>query len=92
MSPYLNNEEATREQIRGGWRKTGDIGYYDDDENLYLVDKFKEMIKVHGYQVIPSELEALLVTHPGVAEAAVVAISDHEAGERYFLNPLIFLG
>ncbi|KAK6015263.1 hypothetical protein OSTOST_19314 [Ostertagia ostertagi] len=40
------------------------------------------MIKVHGYQVIPSELEALLITHPGVAEAAVVAISDHEAGER----------
>ncbi|KAK6030970.1 hypothetical protein OSTOST_02884, partial [Ostertagia ostertagi] len=51
LSPYLNNEEATREQIRGGWRKTGDIGYYDDDENIYLVDKFKEMIKVHGYQV-----------------------------------------
>ncbi|WKY10001.1 hypothetical protein Q1695_002387 [Nippostrongylus brasiliensis] len=40
------------------------------------------MIKVYGYQVIPSELEALLVTHPGVVEAAVVAISDHEAGER----------
>ncbi|KHJ79285.1 hypothetical protein OESDEN_21072 [Oesophagostomum dentatum] len=82
MSPYLNNEEATREQIRGGWRKTGDIGYYDEDENIYLVDKFKEMIKVHGYQVIPSELETLLITHPGVAEAAVVAISDQEAGER----------
>ncbi|KAL6741625.1 hypothetical protein Aduo_014860 [Ancylostoma duodenale] len=82
MSPYLNNEEATREQIRGGWRKTGDIGYYDEDENIYLVDKFKEMIKVHGYQVIPSELETLLVTHPGVVEAAVVAISDQEAGER----------
>ncbi|VDL62584.1 unnamed protein product [Nippostrongylus brasiliensis] len=82
MSPYLNNDEATREQIRGGWRKTGDIGYYDSNENLYLVDKSKEMIKVYGYQVIPSELEALLVTHPGVVEAAVVAISDHEAGER----------
>uniref|UniRef100_A0A7I5EC47 AMP-dependent synthetase and ligase domain containing protein n=1 Tax=Haemonchus contortus TaxID=6289 RepID=A0A7I5EC47_HAECO len=82
MSPYLNNEDATREQIRGGWRKTGDIGYYDDEENVYLVDKSKEMIKVHGYQVIPTELEALLITHPGVAEAAVVAISDHEAGER----------
>ncbi|KAK6754440.1 hypothetical protein RB195_013442 [Necator americanus] len=82
MSPYLNNEEATKEQIRGGWRKTGDIGYYDEDENVYLVDKFKEMIKVHGYQVIPSELETLLLTHPGVVEAAVVAISDQEAGER----------
>ncbi|VDO73503.1 unnamed protein product [Haemonchus placei] len=59
-----------------------DIGYYDDEENIYLVDKSKEMIKVHGYQVIPTELEALLITHPGVAEAAVVAISDREAGER----------
>ncbi|CAJ0591880.1 unnamed protein product [Cylicocyclus nassatus] len=82
MSPYLNNDEATREQIRGAWRKTGDIGYYDDAENVYLVDKSKEMIKVHGYQVIPSELETLLVTHPGVNEAAVVAIADQEAGER----------
>lgn len=82
MSPYLNNDEATREQIRGGWRKTGDIGYYDDNENVYLVDKFKEMIKVHGYQVIPSELEALLVTHPAVIDAVVVAIYDQEAGER----------
>ncbi|KAK6032747.1 hypothetical protein OSTOST_01055, partial [Ostertagia ostertagi] len=58
------------------------MGYYDDDKNIYLVDKFKEMIKLHAYQVIPSELEALLITHPGVAESASVAISDHESGER----------
>ncbi|CAD6199376.1 unnamed protein product [Caenorhabditis auriculariae] len=81
-SPYLNNHEATVEHFLEGWRKTGDIGYFDENEELYIVDKVKEMIKVFGYQVIPSEIETLIMTHPAVAEAAVVAITNDVSGER----------
>lgn len=81
-SPYLNNPVATAEHFIEGWRKTGDIGYFDEDENIYIVDKLKEMIKVFGYQVIPKEIETLLLTHPAVEEAAVVAINNELSGER----------
>ncbi|CAL2047869.1 unnamed protein product [Caenorhabditis brenneri] len=81
-SPYLNNPRATEEHFIEGWRKTGDIGYFDEDQNIYIVDKLKEMIKVFGYQVIPKEIETLLLTHPSVGEAAVVAINNELSGER----------
>ncbi|EFP00762.1 hypothetical protein GCK72_021974 [Caenorhabditis remanei] len=81
-SPYLNNPRATEEHFIDGWRKTGDIGYFDEDENIYIVDKLKEMIKVFGYQVIPKEIETLLLTHQSVEEAAVVAINNELSGER----------
>ncbi|CAO4382668.1 unnamed protein product [Caenorhabditis nigoni] len=81
-SPYLNNPDATEEHFIDGWRKTGDIGYFDEDENIYIVDKVKEMIKVFGYQVIPKEIETLLLTHQAVEEAAVVAINNELSGER----------
>ena len=64
-----------------GWLHTGDIGYADEDGYFWIVDRLKELIKYNGYQVAPAELEAILVTHPAVADAAVVGVRDEEAGE-----------
>jgi acyl-coenzyme A synthetase/AMP-(fatty) acid ligase len=64
-----------------GWLHTGDVGRADDDGYVVLVDRVKELIKYKGYQVAPAELEAVLVEHPAVAEAAVVGRPDEEAGE-----------
>ena len=64
-----------------GWLHTGDIGRFDADGHLFLVDRLKELIKVSGFQVAPAELEALLLTHPGIADAAVVGAPDEHSGE-----------
>ena len=64
-----------------GWLHTGDIGHVDVDGHLYVVDRLKELIKYKGFQVAPAELEGLLLTHPAVADAAVVGLPDEEAGE-----------
>jgi acyl-CoA synthetase (AMP-forming)/AMP-acid ligase II len=82
MKGYLNQPEATASTIDSdGWLHTGDIGFADDDGYLYIVDRLKELIKYKGYQVAPAELEAVLGTHPAVADAAVVPSPDAEAGE-----------
>jgi acyl-CoA synthetase (AMP-forming)/AMP-acid ligase II len=82
MKGYLNNDEATRQTIDpDGWLHTGDIGHLDADGHLYVVDRLKELIKYKGFQVPPAELEALLLTHPAVADAAVIGVPDDEAGE-----------
>jgi len=82
MKGYLNNPNATSECIDSdGWFHTGDIGRVDDDEHWYITDRLKELIKYKGFQVAPAELEAVLLTHPDIADAAVIAISDEEAGE-----------
>jgi acyl-CoA synthetase (AMP-forming)/AMP-acid ligase II len=82
MKGYLNNPSATRATITPeGWLRTGDIGYVDADGFLYVVDRLKELIKYKGMQVAPAELEALLLTHPAVADAAVIGSPDAEAGE-----------
>ena len=82
MKGYLNNEEATAETIDDeGWLHTGDIGHIDADGHLYVVDRLKELIKFKGFQVPPAELEALLLTHPKVADSAVIGLPDDEAGE-----------
>ncbi len=82
MKGYLNNPEATRITITPeGWLRTGDIGYVDADGYLFVVDRLKELIKYKGMQVAPAELEALLLTHPQVADAAVIGSPDEEAGE-----------
>ncbi len=82
MAGYLNNPTATAATIDSqGWLHTGDIGHVDADGYLYVVDRLKELIKYKGFQVPPAELEALLLTHPAVADAAVVALADDEAGE-----------
>eukprot|EP00898_Chlorokybus_atmophyticus_P001751 jgi/Chlat1/2577/Chrsp175S02417 len=82
MKGYLNDLEATKVTIDSqGWLHTGDLGYIDQDEEVFIVDRVKELIKYKGYQVPPAELEALLVAHPSIADAAVVPQKDTEAGE-----------
>jgi len=82
MSGYLGDEAATRAAIDAdGWLRTGDLVRFDDDGNLFVVDRLKELIKVRGYHVAPAQLEAELALHPAVADAAVVPRPDEEAGE-----------
>jgi 4-coumarate--CoA ligase len=82
MKGYLNNDAATKATIdEDGWLHTGDIGHIDSDGHLYVVDRLKELIKFKGFQVPPAELEALLLTHPQIADAAVIGLPDDEAGE-----------
>jgi acyl-CoA synthetase (AMP-forming)/AMP-acid ligase II len=82
MMGYLNKPEATAQTIDAdGWLHTGDIGYADTDSHFFIVDRAKELIKYKGFQVPPAELEALLLTHPCVADAAVIPYPDDEAGE-----------
>ncbi len=82
MKGYLNNERATAETLdEDGWLRTGDIGHIDGEGHVYVVDRLKELIKYKGFQVPPAELEALLLSHPAVADAAVVGMADEEAGE-----------
>ncbi|HET9546666.1 MAG TPA: 4-coumarate--CoA ligase family protein [Desertimonas sp.] len=82
MKGYLNNEAATKSTIDDdGWLHTGDIGHIDADGHLFVVDRLKELIKYKGFQVPPAELEALLLTHPQIADAAVIGLPDDEAGE-----------
>nr|ADE95828.1 4-coumarate:CoA ligase 1 [Corchorus capsularis] len=82
MKGYLNDPEATARTIdKDGWLHTGDIGYIDDDDELFIVDRLKELIKYKGFQVAPAELEAMLIAHPEIIDAAVVAMKDEVAGE-----------
>jgi len=82
MRGYLNRPDATAGMIDAdGWLHTGDVAYADTDGYFYVVDRVKELIKYKGYQVAPAELEAVLVSHPNVADAAVVGSPDAEAGE-----------
>jgi len=82
MKGYLNNPEATAATITAdGWLRTGDIGYADEDGYVYIVDRLKELIKYKGYQVAPAELEAVLLSHPAISDAAVIPLPDDEAGE-----------
>jgi acyl-CoA synthetase (AMP-forming)/AMP-acid ligase II len=82
MSGYLNNPGATAACIDSdGFFHSGDIGYAAEDGYFYIVDRLKELIKYKGMQVAPAELEALLLTHPSIVDAAVVPKPDEEAGE-----------
>ncbi|WZZ61145.1 hypothetical protein YC2023_061252 [Brassica napus] len=73
-SCYLNDPQATAQTIdKDGWLHTGDIGFVDDDDEIFIVDRLKELIKFKGYQVAPAELEALLISHPFIEDVAVVA-------------------
>ncbi|HEX8491803.1 MAG TPA: AMP-binding protein [Pyrinomonadaceae bacterium] len=82
MKGYLNQPEATAATIDAdGWLHTGDIGYADEDGHFYIVDRLKELIKYKGLQVAPAELEAVLLSHPAIADAAVIPFPDDEAGE-----------
>ena len=82
MKGYLHNPEATASAFTGGWFRTGDLGYFDEDEFLFIVSRKKELIIRGGYNVYPSEIENVLHAHPAVAEAAVVGIPDERLGEE----------
>jgi acyl-CoA synthetase (AMP-forming)/AMP-acid ligase II len=82
MKGYLNRPDATAQTIDSeGWLHTGDIGYFDEDGHFFIVDRAKELIKYKGLQVAPAEIEAVLLSHPCVADAAVIPYPDDEAGE-----------
>lgn len=81
MAGYLNNPKATGEAITDGWLHTGDLVRVDDQGVFWIVDRLKELIKYKGYQVAPAELEAVLLTHPDVLDAAVIGIPHDEGGE-----------
>ena len=82
MVGYLNNPDATAATIDDdGWLHTGDVAIIDEHGHMTIVDRLKELIKFKGFQVAPAELEALLITHPKVADVAVIGIPDDEAGE-----------
>jgi acyl-CoA synthetase (AMP-forming)/AMP-acid ligase II len=82
MKGYHNRPEATASTLDAeGWLHTGDIGFIDEDGHLFIVDRVKELIKYKGFQVAPAELEAILLSHPAIADAAVIPSPDDEAGE-----------
>ncbi|MFK8025522.1 MAG: AMP-binding protein [Ilumatobacter sp.] len=82
MKGYLNNPTASADTVDpDGWLHTGDIAVIDEHGHMTIVDRLKELIKYKGFQVAPAELEALLITHPKVADVAVIGVPDEEAGE-----------
>lgn len=92
MVGYFNNPEATAKSFHFDedgkkWMFTGDVGYLDENENLYLVDRIKEMIKYKGHQVSPVEVEQMICTMEQVADAAVIGLPDEDCGEL----PLAFV-
>lgn len=82
MKGYLGRSEATAQIVDAdGWLHTGDVAYVDEDGFFFIVDRAKELIKYKAFQVAPAELEAVLLTHRSVADAAVIPSPDDEAGE-----------
>ena len=82
MRGYLTRPAESEAMLGAdGWMHTGDVGYFDGDGHLYIVDRLKELIKYKGFQVAPAQLEAILLEHPAIADAAVIGVADEEAGE-----------
>ena len=81
MRGYWKNPEETARTIQNGWLKTGDIGYIDENGYVTITDRKKDMILVSGFNVYPNEVEGVVMTHPGVAECAVIGVPDEKSGE-----------
>ena len=82
MKGYHNAPELSAEVFTRGWMRTGDLGYFDEDGYLFIVDRKKDLIIRGGYNVYPREIEEVLYGHPGVAEAAVIGVPDERLGEE----------
>jgi long-chain acyl-CoA synthetase len=81
MAGYWGKPDATAEALRDGWYHTGDLGHFDDEGLLYLVDRKKDMIVTGGENVYSTEVEDVVARHPAVAECAVFAVPDDQWGE-----------
>jgi acyl-CoA synthetase (AMP-forming)/AMP-acid ligase II len=82
MAGYLDAPDKTRETLDAdGWLRTGDVAWADEAGNFYIVDRVKELIKYKAYPIAPAELEAVLLTHPAVGDAAVIPDPDPTVGE-----------
>jgi acyl-CoA synthetase (AMP-forming)/AMP-acid ligase II len=82
MAGYLHRPDATAAMIDAdGWLRTGDLVVVDEEGQVFIVDRLKELIKVNAFQVAPAELEAVLAAHPAVADAAVIGRPDAVTGE-----------
>jgi len=82
MLGFYKNPEATKENFdEDGYLHTGDIGYYDEEGFFFWVDRLKDMIKMGGYSIAPAEIEAILLSHADVADAAVIGTPHPVLGE-----------
>jgi len=81
MKGYLNRPEDTAAALRDGWFYTGDLGYRDSDGYLYIADRKKDMILSGGFNIYSKEVEGALISHSGVADAAVIGVTDEMYGE-----------
>jgi fatty-acyl-CoA synthase len=82
MAGYYQDPAASAEAARHGWHHTGDIGYLDPDNYLFIVDRAKDMIITGGFNVYSAEVEQALLTHPAVLDCAVIGLPDDKWGER----------
>ena len=81
MKGYNKLPDETAKALSGGWLHTGDVGRFDDDGFLYIVDRKKDMIVTGGFNVFPREIEDVIAAHPAVAQVAVVGVPDERWGE-----------
>jgi acyl-CoA synthetase (AMP-forming)/AMP-acid ligase II len=82
MKGYWKRPEITKEALRGGWMHTGDLGRFDEDGFLYILDRKKDMIKPGGENVYSPEVESMILCHPAVLEAAVIGVPCEKWGEK----------
>jgi long-chain acyl-CoA synthetase len=81
IDSYRNRPQETADTIRNGWLYTGDMGYFDDEDYLFIVDRKKEMIISGGFNIYPREVDEVLNSHPDTLEVATVGIKDSFRGE-----------
>ena len=82
MAGYYQNPQASADAARYGWHHTGDIGYLDQDNYLFIVDRAKDIIISGGFNVYSAEVEQVLLAHPAVQDCAVIGLPDEKWGER----------
>ena len=82
MKGYYNNEQETARVLKEGWLYTGDIGYMDEDGDIFIVDRKIDLIIRDGFRIYPSEVETVLCEHPDISDACVVGVVDKKHGEQ----------